>query len=83
MDEIKFMVGVSVTEKDGRFYFEILADRGLSIEDIRSTLVGGVALTIRGEETPELQGKVLREVINHLESEFVNPDSFDDVKINR
>jgi hypothetical protein len=49
------------------------------MEDIRSILVGGVALSIRSEKTPELQAKVMRDVIEHLESEFINPDSFDDL----
>ena len=75
----KFFVGVSVTVKDGRYFFDIMADKGLYMEDIRSILVGGVAMSIRSEKTPELQAKVMREVIAHLESEFINPDSFDDL----
>ena len=75
-------VGVSVTIKDGRFFFDIMADKGLSLEVIRSILVGGVALSIRSEKTPELQAKVMRSVVNHLESEFINPDSFNDLDVN-
>jgi hypothetical protein len=78
----KMFVGVSVTVKDGRFYFDIMADKGLYMEDIRSILVGGVALSIRGEKTPELQAKAMRDVISHLESEFINPDSFSDLGLN-
>jgi hypothetical protein len=78
----KMFVGVSVTIKDGRFFFDIMADKGLSLEDIRSILVGGVALSIRSEKTPELQAKVMRSVVNHLESEFINPDSFNDLDVN-
>jgi hypothetical protein len=77
----KFFVGVSVTVKDGRYFFDIMADKGLYMEDIRSILVGGVAMSIRSEKTPELQAKSMKEVINHLESEFINPDSFDDIKL--
>ena len=72
-------VGVSVEVKDGRFFFDIMADKDLYMEDIRSILVGGVALSIRSEKTPELQAKAMKDVINHLESEFINPDSFDDL----
>jgi hypothetical protein len=80
--EDKMFVGVSVTVKDGRYYFDIMADKGLYMEDIRSILVGGVALSIRGEKTPELQAKAMKDVISHLESEFINPDSFDDLYVN-
>ena len=75
------MVGVSVTIKDGRFFFDIMADKGMDMEDIRSILVGGVALSIRSEKTPELQANAIREVIEHLESEFINPDSFNDLYV--
>jgi hypothetical protein len=78
----KMFVGVSVTVKDGRFYFDIMADKGLYMEDIRSILVGSVALSIRSEKTPELQAKVMRSVVDHLESEFINPDSFNDSYVN-
>jgi hypothetical protein len=78
MDD-KFFVGVSVKVKDGRFFFDIMADEGLYMEDIRSILVGAVAMSIRSEKTPELQAKVMREVIEHLQSEFINPDSFNDL----
>ncbi len=77
--ENKMFVGVSVEVKDGRFFFDIMADKGLYMEDIRSILVGGVALSIRSEKTPELQAKVLKDVISHLESEFIDPDSFNDL----
>ena len=77
--EGKMFVGVSVEVKDGRYFFDIMADKGLYMEDIRSILVGGVALSIRSEKTPELQAKVLKDVISHLESEFIDSDSFDDL----
>ena len=77
--ENKLFVGVSVTIKDGRYFFDVIADKSMDFMDIRSVLVGGVALSIRGEKTPELQAKAMREVISHLESEFINPDSFDDL----
>jgi len=74
-------VGVSVTIKDGRFFFDIMADNNLYMEDIRSILVGAVAMSIRSEKTPELQSKAIKDVISHLESEFINPDSFDDIYV--
>jgi hypothetical protein len=80
MDD-KMFVGVSVTVKDGRYFFDIMADKGLYMEDIRSILVGGVAMSIRSEKTPELQAKSMRDVISHLQSEFINPDSFNDLDV--
>jgi hypothetical protein len=79
--ENKFMVGVSVTVKDGRFFFDIMADKGMDMKDIRSVLVGAVAMSIRSEKDSDSQAKVMREVIAHLESEFINPDSFDDLYV--
>jgi hypothetical protein len=77
--ENKFMVGVSVTVKDGRFFFDIMADEGMDMKDIRSILVGAVAMSIRSEKGSDRQAKVMIDVIKHLESEFINPDSFDDL----
>ncbi len=50
-------------------------------DEYDSVLVGGVALSIRAEETPKDQAKALRDVIDYLESEFIDPDSFSDAKI--
>jgi hypothetical protein len=81
MEEIKMTVSVEVTVKDERFYFNILTNEGISLPMIRSILAGGLALSIRGEKTPETQAKAIKEVIDYLESEFINPDSFHDNNI--
>ncbi len=78
-DETKIHVGVDLTIRDDKFFFNILAHEGLDVEAIRSILAGGLALTILSEKTPEKQGQALRGVINYLESELVNVDSFADV----
>ena len=52
----------------------------MNINDIISVLCGAISLSIRSRETPELQGQTLRDIIGHLESEFINVDSFSDVK---
>jgi len=44
--EGKMFVGVSVEVKDGRFFFDIMADKGLYMEDIRSILVGAMICTL-------------------------------------
>jgi hypothetical protein len=79
MEENKIKVSVEVTiEDDNNFIFNILAPQSLDTDMIRSVLVGGVALSIRAEETPKDQAKALRDVIDYLESEFIDPDSFSD-----
>jgi hypothetical protein len=81
MEENKLKVSVEVTiEDDDNFIFNILAPRSLNTDMIRSILVGGVALSIRAEETPKDQAKALKDVIDYLESEFIDPDSFSDVQ---
>jgi hypothetical protein len=81
MDQIKMKVCVEVTVlEDSRFMFNILANESLDDQLIRSILSGGLALSIRGEETPKEQAGVLRDVIEYLESEFINVDSFSDIK---
>ena len=67
--------------KDGNYVFDISANSSLNIEEIRSILVGGVCLTIHGEKTPKDQARVLKEVIHHMEQDFIDTDSFSDVYI--
>jgi hypothetical protein len=81
MEENKIKVSVEVTiEDDDNFIFDILAPQSLDTDMIRSVLVGGVALSIRAEDTPKDQAKALRDVIDYLESEFIDPNSFSDAK---
>jgi hypothetical protein len=79
VEETKYQAGVELTIRDGRYYFNILAQEGLDIDAVRSILVGGLSLTILSEKTPEKQGQALRAVVNYLESELVNIDSFTDI----
>ena len=78
-EETKYYAGVEVTVKDGRYYFNISAQKGLDMDAIRSILAGGLSLTILSEKTPEKQGQALRGVVEYLESELVNVDSFTDI----
>jgi hypothetical protein len=80
MEEERLSVTVDVTLKDNKFFYNIMAMKGMNMDDIMSVLCGGLALSIRSRETPELQGQTLRDIIGHLESEFINVDSFSDVK---
>jgi hypothetical protein len=81
MEENKLKVIVEVDIKDGNYLFDISATKSLSIEEIRSILAGGVCLTIHGEETPKDQARVLKEVIDHMEQDFIDIDSFKDVYV--
>jgi hypothetical protein len=81
MEETKLKVSVEVTiEDDNNFLFNILAPKSTDRDMIRSILAGGVALSIRAEDNPKDQARALREVIDYLESEFIDPDSFSDVE---
>jgi len=80
MEDIKLTVTVEVTVKDDKFFYNILAQKDMDIDSIMSILCGGVALSIRGKETPKLQAEALKEVISYLESEFINVESFSDAK---
>ncbi len=80
MEEIKLSVIVDVEFRDNRFFYNIRAKSDMNMDEIISVLCGGIALGIRSRETPELQGQTLRSVIKHLESEFINTDSFSDTK---
>jgi hypothetical protein len=80
MEEEKLSVTVDVTLKDNKFFYDIMAKKGMNMDEIISVLCGAISLSIRSRETPELQGQTLRDIIGHLESEFINVDSFSDVK---
>jgi len=80
IEEEKLSVTVDVTLKDNKFFYNIMAMKGMNMDEIISVLCGAIALSIRSRETPELQGQTLRDIIGHLESEFINVDSFSDVK---
>ena len=71
-EETKYYAGVEVTVKDGIYYFNISAQKGLDMDAIRSILAGGLSLTILSEKTPEKQGQALRGVVEYLESELVS-----------
>jgi hypothetical protein len=80
MEEEKLSVTVDVSLKDNKFFYNIMAKKGMNMDEIISVLCGAISLSIRSRETPELQGQTLRDIIGHLESEFINVDSFSDVK---
>ncbi len=49
----------------------------MDIEQIRAFLCAGLSMVIRSSKN---EGQAMRETIKHLESEFVDTDSFKDIK---
>jgi len=84
--EKNYQVIVDATLKeDGRMYLNLKQPSEgvssiLTIEEIRPILAGGLALSIRASED---ESKAMREVMMYLEEEFVNSDSFSDLKLRK
>ena len=73
---------------DGKLYLDFgnNSKDKLNYTELLTVLVSSVSMTIRviGERSsPETEGVVFRDVINHLQKEFVNPNSFNDLKVVR
>jgi hypothetical protein len=84
MEEILLQVGVNVLLKDGRAEFSIIRNKeDLDLQKMREILMGGLSLLIKGEDTNEKQAQAIRDVIQRLQEEFVDGDSFDDVWIKK
>jgi len=84
MEEILLQVAVNVLLKDGRAEFSIIRNKeDLDLQKMREILMGGLSLLIKGEDTNEKQSQAIRDVIERLQEEFVDVDSFDNVWINK
>lgn len=81
MENQKLYVGVHCEFVEQKIQFKIDTTKGMTLGDLQSVLVGALNLSIRGEKTPELQGKRLREIISFMESELIDVDSFKDAYI--
>lgn len=80
MEEITLSVQVNVLLKDGKASFSIMRNRDdLDLNKMREILMGGMSLLIKAEEGPEKQGEAIRDVIDRLQQEFVDVDSFNDI----
>ena len=66
MEEEKLSVTVDVTLKDNKFFYNIMAMKGMNIDEIISVLCGAISLSSLSRETPELQGQTLSDIIGHL-----------------
>ena len=84
MEEVSLQVGVNVVLKDGRAHFSIIRNReDLDLQKMREILMGGLSLLIKGEDTNEKQAQSIRDVIQRLQEEFVDVDSFANVWVNK
>lgn len=84
MEEILLQVGVKVLLKDGRAEFSIIRNKeDLDLQKMREILMGGLSLLIKGEDTNEKQAQAIRDVVQRLQEEFVDGDSFDNVWIKK
>jgi hypothetical protein len=78
-------IGYEVRD-DGRMYLDLASSKSkIEYEEMLSVTVGALSMMIRiaGEKGHKTEGEVFESVINHLKSEFINSDSFKDLKIKR
>lgn len=77
--ENKFEVCVKLEVKDGRAHFRLVVppSQELSLEEVGQVLAGGLALAIKAAED---EPKYMKEIMEYLQNEFVDPYSFSEVK---
>ena len=80
MENETLSVRVDMTHTDGNFRFNVFTSEEINPHMLRAILAGGVALSIKAEQGPEKQGKVMKEVIDYLTSEFISTHSFENAK---
>jgi hypothetical protein len=83
--ENSLIIGYEVRE-DGRMYLDLKSNKGLAeYSELLTVTVAALSMMIRmaGEKGHKTEGEVFESVINHLHNEFINSDSFKDLKIKR
>ena len=90
MDKFKdAQIVVNLKFEDGRAIYNLgfpSSKQKLTLQETTHILTGAVAMLIRGvtkEKDGISEGELMREVMEHLNSEFVNPDSFSDAEVKR
>lgn len=82
----KLIIGYEI-KSDGRLYIDFAAENNTHINysELLTVLTASLSMTIRaaGEKSHKTEGEIFREVLAHLESEFINPDSFKDLSVIR
>jgi len=77
----KLYVGVHAEIKDGKIFYYLDGNSGMSLLDAMSVLAGGLTLTIKGIEDPEEQYHTFKHIVRHIEGELFNNDSFKDLYV--
>jgi hypothetical protein len=75
----KLYVGVRAEIKDGKIFYYLDGNSGMSLLDAMSVLVGGLTLTIKGIENPEEQYYTFKQMVRFIEGELFNDESFKDL----
>ena len=80
-NEITYRIIIDTTIDEEKCLYNLLLPKDqpeLSVKQITAILSGTLAMSIRGSED---EAQIMRDVINYLNHEFVNPDSFRDVEM--
>lgn len=80
-NEITYRIIIDTTIDEEKCLYNLLLPKNqpeLSVKQITAILSGTLAMSIRGSED---EAQTMRDVINYLNHEFVNPDSFRDVEM--
>jgi hypothetical protein len=75
----KLYVGVRAEIKDGKIFYYLDGNSGMSLLDAMSVLIGGLTLTIKGIENPEEQYYTFKQMVRFIEGELFNDESFKDL----
>jgi hypothetical protein len=75
----KLYVGVRAEIKDGKIFYYLDGNSGMSLLDVMSVLIGGLTLTIKGIENPEEQYYTFKQMVRFIEGELFNDESFKDL----
>lgn len=80
MEQEKYTVEVEVTVLDGKSKIQVnqSKEQDLTPDMVAMVLASGLILAIRLSEN---EGETMRDVIDYLNSEFTDPDSFNDARI--
>ena len=85
--EAEIMVNLKL--QDGRSVFTLgfpSNKQKLTLQETTHVLTGAVAMLIRSVDSSKdkISGhELMKEVVEHLESEFINPNSFEDTEVKR
>lgn len=86
-EDVEIMVRLKFEDERAIFTLGFPSDKQkLTLTEVVHTLTGAVAMLIRSVDSSKdkISGhELMKRVIEHLESEFVNPDSFEDSVVKR